>query len=124
MSVAGRRRRSGALEREVLACLWVTGRPMTAVDVQESLGADLAYTTVKTILGRLESKGVTRRLPSKGRPHYYEPAVSEEELVARRMMDLLGDTGDRAAVLARFLGSLHDDDRDALRKALRRGSQS
>lgn len=93
---------------------------MTATDVQESLGGDLAYTTVMTILSRLDSKGIARRLPSTGRPHRYEPTINEDELIARRMMELLGATEDRVAVLARFLGSLRDDDRDALRKALRR----
>ncbi len=40
------------------------------------------------------------------------------------MMELLGHTEDRAAVLAQFLGSLQEDERDALRKALRRRSQA
>jgi len=121
--VAGGRRPNGALERDVLACLWAAGRPMTATDVQESLDVDLAYTTVMTTLSRLDGKGIVRRLPSTGRPHHYVPSVSEDELIASRMMDLLGATEDRTAVLARFLGSLREDDRDVLRKALRRKSQ-
>lgn len=118
--MAGGRRPNGALEREVLVYLWAAGRPLTAVEVQEGLGANLAYTTVMTILCRLENKGVARRIPSTGRPHRYEPTVTEKELVARRMMELLGTSEDREAVLAQFLGSLREDDRDALRKALRR----
>jgi len=96
---------------------------MTAMNVQEGLGAELAYTTVMTILSRLDGKGLARRLPSKGRPHHYEPTLSEEELTARRMVELLGATEDRGAVLAQFLGSLPEDDRDAMREALRPGPQ-
>lgn len=96
---------------------------MTATDVQQRLEADLAYTTVMTTLSRLAGKGIVRRLPSTGRPHHYEPTLSEDELIAGRMMELLGATDDRVAVLARFLGSLREDDRDALRKALRRRSE-
>lgn len=116
----GQRRPKGALEREVLVCLWAAGRPLAVTEVQESLGDGLAYTTVMTILSRLDAKGLARRLPSPGRPHHYEPTLSEEELTARRMVELLGATGDRVAVLSRFLGSLRDDDRDALRNELRR----
>lgn len=117
--MAGGRRPNGALEREVLTCLWASDAPMTAVEVQAAIGAGLAYTTIMTILSRLEGKGVARRVPSGSRPHRYEPTVREEELVAARMMDLLGATEDRSAVLAQFLGSLREDDRNALRKALR-----
>ena len=104
----------------MLACLWAADRPLTAADVLEGLGGDLAYTTVMTILSRLDTKGMVRRLPLTGRPHHYEPTMAEDELVAKRMVDLLGGTEDRNAVLARFLGSLREDDRDALRRALRR----
>ena len=44
------RRASGGLESEVLATLWAAGRPLTAGDVVEALGGDLAYNTVLTIL--------------------------------------------------------------------------
>ncbi len=113
-----RRRPNGALEREVLACLWTAGHPLTAGDVNEALGADLAPTTVMTVLSRLDAKGLARRVPTADRPHRYEPTISEEDLTARRMMEVLGTTDDRVAVLSRFLGSLREDDRDALRAAL------
>ena len=55
---ASARRPSGELEASVLAALWAAnGRALTPADVQRelvaALGADLARTTVTTILARL-----------------------------------------------------------------------
>ena len=47
-----RRRASGSLESEVLAALWAADKPLTAGEVVDTLGGDLAYNTVQTILTR------------------------------------------------------------------------
>jgi predicted transcriptional regulator len=100
-----RRRASGGLESEVLAALWAADSPLTAGEVVEALGTDLAYNTVQTILTRLHAKGAVHREQA-GRAHAYTPVLDEAGLAATRMHAMLDRGGDHAAVLARFLGTL------------------
>src|SRR5438045_3011013 len=113
------RRPSGALEAEVLAVLWAHDNPLTPGDVQSELGDTLAYTTVMTTLTRLHNKGLANRSNAK-RGYAYTPAFDEAELAASRMKTLLDGGGDRAAVLARFVGTLTADDEKTLSGLLRR----
>ncbi|GAB5440008.1 MAG: hypothetical protein Fues2KO_03570 [Fuerstiella sp.] len=56
--------------------LWDCGEA-TVADVQERLEADLAYSTIATVMGRMEKRGlVTHR--ADGRVYYYRPTVSED----------------------------------------------
>lgn len=55
------RRAQGELETQVLTVLRTADAPVTAAWVQERLDAELAYTTVMTVLSRLlEKQAVTR----------------------------------------------------------------
>ncbi|HTR70367.1 MAG TPA: BlaI/MecI/CopY family transcriptional regulator [Mycobacteriales bacterium] len=113
------RRAPGQLEADVLAILWRSGEPMSPAQVRDALDHELAYTTVMTILSRLYEKGtVTRRRV--GRAYHYQPAFDQAEFAAGRMRALLDQGEDRAAVLARFVGSLSDDDERTLSTLLRR----
>jgi predicted transcriptional regulator len=108
----------GELERAVMEILWSAGAPVTARDVQDALGTrDLATTTVLTVLGRLERKGLVTR-ERLGRAHRYRSVASREDHVAELMRDALDAAPDRGAALARFLGSIPADERDALRDLL------
>jgi predicted transcriptional regulator len=113
----GHRRGPGELETEVLAALWSEGRPMTAAEVQESVDAELAYTTVVTILTRLHDKGALTR-EKHGRSFAYAPVEDEAGLAARRMRKLLDTQPDRARVLARFVSNLSSADEQMLRSLL------
>lgn len=115
------RRPKGALEAEVLAALWAAEGPMTPDEVRTTIDADLAYTTVQTILVRLHEKGAVSRMPH-GRGYAYAPVLDESDLVARRMRQLLDSEDDRASVLRRFVSELRPTDEAALRRALRRRS--
>lgn len=100
--------------------LWAADaeRSLTARDVQEALGhRELATTTVLTVLGRLERKGLVSR-ERDGRAHRYRPVASREDHVAELMRDALDAAPDRGAVLARFLGSIKPEERAALRDLL------
>jgi predicted transcriptional regulator len=108
-----RRRESGGLESEVLATLWAAGKPLTAGDVVEALGDELAYTTVQTILARLHGKGAVHR-ELVGRAHAYTPVLDKAGLAANRMRAMLDRGGDHAAVLTRFLGTLTADEEATL----------
>jgi BlaI family penicillinase repressor len=70
----------GDRELDVMGVLWEL-RSGTVAEVRERLPADLAYTTVLTILRNLEEKGfVTHEL--EGRAHRYKPRVARQ--AARR----------------------------------------
>jgi predicted transcriptional regulator len=113
-----RRRPAGALETEVLAALWAAGEPLTPRQVQSELDGKLAYTTVMTALARLYDKGVVSREKA-GRAYAYTPVLDSSGIAAARMRELLEAGDDREAVLARFLGSLSDDDERTLLELLR-----
>lgn len=112
------RRPSGGLEAEVLASLWAAGRPLTPGDVQRDLGRDLAYTTVMTALSRLHDKGAVERR-REGRAYAYTPVLDQAGIAAERMREMLNAGEDRAAVLARFAGSLSEEDTLLLAEMLR-----
>lgn len=111
------RRASGELESAVLASLQAAGVPLSPGEVRDRLDADLAYTTVVTILSRLHGKGVLERRKS-GRSYVYVPVADEPGLAARRMTRVLDSEADREAVLARFVSSLSERDEELLRRML------
>ncbi len=110
----------GELERAVMERLWAAEAPVTAREVQEGLTArDLATTTVLTVLGRLERKGLVTR-ERNGRAHRYRAVAGREDHVAELMTDALGAAADRGAALARFVGSIAPEERARLRDLLGR----
>lgn len=113
------RRAAGGLETEVLAALWAAGAPLTAGEVVDALGGDLAYNTVQTILTRLHQKGAVDR-EVVGRAHAYTPLLDEAGLAARRMRAMLDRSGDHSAVLSRFVGTLSEDEESTLSRLLNR----
>ena len=88
----------GAAELEVLKILWER-EPATVRDVLNSLharGRELAYTTVQTLLNRLESKGVVTSNKS-GLAFVYRSVVSRERIANQRLTRLLHQLYDGAA---------------------------
>ena len=111
------RREPGELEAEVLAALWAADGPLTAGDVVDALGRELAYNTVLTILARLYQKGAVRRERA-GRAHAYSPTLDAAGLAARRMRATLDRGGDHAAILTRFVSTLSPDEERTLVRLL------
>jgi predicted transcriptional regulator len=111
------KRPAGALEAEVLAALWAAERPLTPADVNEQIGGDLAYTTVMSVLSRLYEKGAVKR-EKVGRAFAYAPLLDEAGIAAARMRELLGSGEDRETVLARFVGSLSEQEEEILAELL------
>ena len=64
----------GERELDVMGVLWARGSG-TVAEVREQLPADLAYTTVLTILRNLERKGAVTRA-AEGQAHRYVPRVA------------------------------------------------
>lgn len=111
------RRPMGSLEADVLHELWSTGDFMPASEVRDALDADLAYTTVNTILVRLANKGLVERKRD-GRSFVYRAGLGEDELTADRMHRELERAHDRAAALTRFVDTLTKKDLAALRRRI------
>src|SRR5262249_61737732 len=107
------RRGRGDLKQQVLSVLLASDTPLTPGEVRDALDADLAYTTVMTVLNRLCEQGLAARRRA-GRAFAYAAVVDDAEVTARQMQRLLESGGDRVAVLRRFLGGVSDDGERAL----------
>ena len=107
----------GELERAVMERLWAAQGSLTARDVQEGLTTNPATTTVLTVLGRLQRKGLVTR-ERDGRAHHYLAVGSREDHVAELMNVALDTAADRSAALARFVGSIPPEERARLRDLL------
>jgi len=85
-----------------------------------------AYTTIMTIMARLEKKRLLRR-KKLGKTHVYRPAMSREEYMEARahseVEGLIADYGDLAlAQFARQIEGLDPERRQALRELAEEGS--
>ena len=100
-----------------MRALWAHGEPMSPAEVLDDLDADLAYTSVATVLSRLCDKGLVTRRPS-GRKFLYAATANEADLTGQRIRTLLDAAEDRQAALAGFLNGLEADDADVLRRLL------
>jgi BlaI family penicillinase repressor len=75
------------LELEIMQVLWEMG-PCTVSEVQPKLKAELAYTTVQTMLNVLLRKGKVRRV-QEGRAFRYRPTVSRERANGSALHDMV-----------------------------------
>lgn len=96
--------RLGDLQLRIMKVLWELA-PASVARVQEELGGpQLAYTTVATMLRKMEARGLVRH-QEQGRKFHYEPMVSAEE-VTRSMADDLVERlfeGSLAATVSHLL---------------------
>jgi predicted transcriptional regulator len=117
------RRAAGELEAEVLAVLLRADAALTPREVSAELGGGLAYSTVVTILSRLQAKGVLTRRRTR-RAYAYAPVADESGLAARRMRQVLDGEADREAVLEYFVSDLSGQDEQLLRNLLLGGGSA
>jgi predicted transcriptional regulator len=109
--------RLGELERKVMDVLWGSAKtPLAGREVADQL-PDRAYTTVLTILDRLRRKGLVTRT-TVGRSHRFAASDTRESYMAELIIEAMGDSGDRGAVLVRFAESVSSDEAQVLRRAL------
>lgn len=91
-------------ELDVMNVLWDRGSA-TVAEVLERLSDDLAYTTVLTILQRLEDKGHVEH-ESEGKAHRYLPLLERSAVrtstVRRLTHELFGDSA--GLLMAHLLG--------------------
>ncbi|MFD2399967.1 BlaI/MecI/CopY family transcriptional regulator [Prauserella oleivorans] len=100
-------RQFGELEAAIMEVLWARDSPAPVRDVVEALRPtrSSAYTTVQTVMEILHRKGWLAR-EKNGRAYEYWPLASREEYAARLIDDILSETPDRTAVLARFFSEM------------------
>ncbi len=98
--------------------VWDAPTPLTGRQVAAALEArGLAYTTVLTVLTRLEKKGLLQRDAS-ARAHTYAAVASRSDHINVLLHQALGQTDDRAAALQHFARTVSPAEADALRRAL------
>jgi predicted transcriptional regulator len=112
------------LELQIMDALWKRG-PCSVREIQESIPAKKrpAYTTVQTMVYRLEVKKALRRVKKIATANIFEAAVSREAAQRRLVDELLGLFGGRSRPIMAHLiesGSLTlEDVRDAERTLLK-----
>ena len=88
------RPRLSPAESRILEQYWTLG-PSSVREILESLPEEeqVAYTTVQTLIIRLESKGALRKVKKIGNAQIYEAAIERNELrsnIVRDLLDLFG----------------------------------
>jgi predicted transcriptional regulator len=115
----------GSLEYEAMTALWASAPASVPVvrsriNDRRAPGAELAYTTVMTVLVRLHEKGVLDRV-HRGRGYVYTPRFDEaalvEHLSGQEVAALLDRYG--AVALAHFAAEVERADPDLLRRLRR-----
>jgi BlaI family transcriptional regulator, penicillinase repressor len=102
------------LEMQVMEALWANG-PASVREIQESFPAKNrpAYTTVQTLVYRLEAKKAISRVKKIGNAHIFEALVSRANAQHRLIDELLSFFGGKSQpVMARLIetGQLTLDD--------------
>jgi predicted transcriptional regulator len=112
-------RNRGELESQIMNILWDSAEPLTAKEVQSQFTVQVpAITTLITVLDRLRIKGTVTRAATGGRSQAFSAVRSRVDDIAHAMSRALSTAPDQSAALLMFAGSLSDDDRAVLRKAL------
>ena len=109
--------RLGDLQLKIMKALWERGEASVA-DVLQALGprAGLAYTTVATMLRKMEGRGLVRHR-SEGRRFLYRPAVSPDAVTRSMADDILERLFEgRLADLLSHLLSTREVSREELRE--------
>lgn len=91
-------------ELEIMHAFWELGRASIR-EIQESLPEDKrpAYTTVQTIVRRLEDKGAVQKVKKIGNAFIFEPVVTRKAALHRLVDELLGFFGGSARPLMAHL---------------------
>ena len=108
-------------ETRILEQYWKLGTASVR-EVLESLPEDerVAYTTVQTLVHRLEEKGALRKVKKIGNAQLFEPAVNQSQYRSRLVCDLLDLFGGSPRLLVSNLlenGSLSLRDLKTLQSA-------
>jgi predicted transcriptional regulator len=112
------------LELQIMEALWTRGQSSVR-EIQEAFPEKNrpAYTTVQTMVYRLETKGAIQRIKKIGNAHIFDAAISRKAAQRRLVDELLSFFGGRTQpVMAHLIesGQLTLDDVQEAEKTLRR----
>ena len=114
------------LELQILEVLWTRGH-LSVREIQEGFPEPRpAYTTVQTMVYRLEAKGALRRARKVGNAHIFEPLLARDVTRHRLLDTILSFFGGRPQPMMQQLveaGKLTLDDVRDLEKAIRKRKQ-
>ena len=108
------------LELQIMEVLWTRG-PSAVREVQERFpeANRPAYTTVQTVMYRLETKKVARRTHKIGNAHIFEATASRAAVQGRLVKDFLGLFGGKAQPMMAHLIQMGELTLDDVREAER-----
>lgn len=111
-----------ALELRIMNELWTRG-PCSIREIHEAVVKRdrPAYTTVQTMVYRLEAKGALRRTRKIGNAHIFEATTSRASVQTRLLKELLGlFDGSAKPVMAHLveMGKISDEDIEEAQKLL------
>src|SRR5580692_9166856 len=115
------------LELRIMETLWSKG-PSSIRELVEAFPRDerLAYTTVQTVVYRLEAKKAVRRTSKTGNAHVFEAVVSRASAQHRMIDDLVALFGGRRLPIVTHLiesGKLTPEELREARTALRKATK-
>ena len=92
------------MEYQIMEALWEKSE-ISLREIQESFAAARrpAYTTVQTMVYRLEAKGIVRRVRKVGNFHLFAPSITRDAAQRRLVDDLLTLFGGRSQLLMAHL---------------------
>jgi BlaI family penicillinase repressor len=122
-----KRKRLSNAEARILEQCWKLG-VCSVREILESLPEDeqVAYTTVQTLVYRLEEKGALRKVKKIGNAQLFEPAIEERDYRRGLMRDLLALFGGSPRLLVSDLiesGAITLKDLKALQNAVPGGKK-
>lgn len=110
------RTRFTRLELQILEALWRSGKASIR-EVQEAFPEPRpAYTTIQTVVYRLETKKAVRRLRKIGNAHIFEPIVARDVTRHRLLDDILSFFGGKAQPMMAQLAEAGKLTRDDVRE--------
>lgn len=92
------------MEYQIMEALWEKGE-ISLREVQESFPEEQrpAYTTIQTMVYRLETKGIVRRVKKVGNFHIFAASITQDAAQRRLIDDLLTLFGGRSQLLMAHL---------------------
>jgi len=108
------------LELQIMEVLWTHG-PSAVREVQERFPEESrpAYTTIQTVMYRLETKKVAHRTRKIGNAHIFEATVGRAAAQRRLVSDVLGLFGGKAQPMMAHLIQMGELTLDDVREAER-----
>lgn len=117
--MAGKRSRSqGQLEGQVLGALWDFDAEVTSQQILDALDADIAMTSLLTVLSRLVDKELVSKRSGEGRSLLFKAVTSREQHAADQLLKIVASTDNPALAFAHFAKGLDTKALEALRDSL------